>query len=298
MRIGREPKRANLCGRSTSEAMDPPPVERRSAMWHYYDRRIAFREPGAKNVLSYFLGLGARADLDTIEEELFTIHRLLRGLPATTYLDIGCGPTGEFTSQLPGSGCAMDQSEAVLRQLGSRLPMLPLLRADAMRLPIADNSIGRVFISHLYGLLLPDESAELLAEVRRVANEMVILDSGRPPGTGPRRMANKVDPRRYELPDLSTPPRCRDAGRRNRWRSSVQWSVLRNGQRSLLAEGMSRIVDVFTHEIGGRRAVQSCAAWRSCASRKSTSSEPRRATNCTPTGSPFSEWCSGRQSAG
>jgi len=152
-------------------------------MWHYYDRRIAYREPGARNVLSYFLGLGVSADFDEIEKELDSVRRLLRGLPATTYLDIGCGPTGDFTSQLSGTGCAMDQSEAVLRLLGRRLPRLPLLRADAMRLPVADNSIGRVFISHLYGLLLPDESAELLAEVRRVASEMVILDSGRPPGT-------------------------------------------------------------------------------------------------------------------
>jgi len=134
-------------------------------------------------VLSYFLGLGANADLDEIEEELDAVRRLLRGLPATTYLDIGCGPTGEFTSQLPGTGCALDQSEAALRQLGHRCPQLPRLRADSMHLPVADNSIGRAFISHLYGLLLPDESAELLAEVRRAASEMVILDSGRPPGT-------------------------------------------------------------------------------------------------------------------
>lgn len=152
-------------------------------MWHYYDRRIAYREPGANNVLSYFLGLGASADLDEIEDELDAVRRLLRDLPPTKYLDVGCGPTGEFTSQLTGTGCATDQSEAALRQLGRRLPRLPLLRADALRLPIADNSIGRVFMSHLYGLLLPDESAELLAEVRRVADEMVILDSGRPPGT-------------------------------------------------------------------------------------------------------------------
>jgi SAM-dependent methyltransferase len=152
-------------------------------MWHYYDRRVEYREPGAKNVLSYFRGLGASADLDEIEEELDAVCRLLRDLPATMYLDVGCGPTGEFTSQLPGTGCAIDQSEAALRQLGRRRPWLPLLRADSMRLPVVDNSIGRVFISHLYGLLLPDESAELLTEVRRVANEMVILDSGRPPGT-------------------------------------------------------------------------------------------------------------------
>ena len=151
-------------------------------MWHYYDRRVAYRQPGAKNVLSYFLGLGVSADLDEIEEELDAVRRLLRGLPATTYLDVGCGPTGEFTSQLPGTGCAIDQSEAALRQLGKTTSPASAAE-DSMRLPVADNSIGRVFISHLYGLFLPDESAELLTEVRRVANEMVILDSGRPPGT-------------------------------------------------------------------------------------------------------------------
>jgi len=44
-------------------------------MWHYYDRRVAHREPGSENVLSYFLGLGANADLDEIEEELDAVRR-------------------------------------------------------------------------------------------------------------------------------------------------------------------------------------------------------------------------------
>jgi hypothetical protein len=42
--------------------------------------------------------------------------------------------------------------------------------------------MGRVFIAHLYGLLLPEERTALLNEACRVAGENVILDSGRPRG--------------------------------------------------------------------------------------------------------------------
>jgi SAM-dependent methyltransferase len=185
-------------------------------MWHYYDRRIAYREPGAKNVLSYFLGLGASADLDEIEEELDAVRRLLRGLSPTTYLDIGCGPTGEFTTQLPGTGCALDQSEAALRQLGQRCPRLPRLRADSMDLPVADNSIGRVFMSHLYGLLLPDESAKL-------------LDSGRPPGVESEGWQTR------SLPDGTTYPIFRRHLDAETLADEIRGDPLFNGQYFVLA---------------------------------------------------------------
>ena len=51
-----------------------------------------------------------------------------------------------------------------------------------MRLPLAHKAVGRVLLSHLYGLLLPAERAALIREVCRVSDEIVILDSGRPPG--------------------------------------------------------------------------------------------------------------------
>jgi hypothetical protein len=169
-------------------------------MWSYYDRRIAFREPGAHNVLNYFLGLGVRADLATVNAELAEVRSLLRELPPAIFLDVGAGPSGEFTSQLPGRGCALDQSHTVLRNFRKNCPTVPVVRADAMLLPVACKSVGRVFISHVYGLLLPDERAALLAEARRVANEIVILDSGRPPGAQPEQWQTR------SLPDQSSYP--------------------------------------------------------------------------------------------
>jgi len=156
--------------------------ERRSSMWLYYDRRVAYREPGSQNVFDYFVGLGVDANLDIINSELSEISRRLGQLTATSFLDVGAGPNGTFTLQLPGRGSALDQSDTALRRLRLVGADLPLVRADAMRLPVRTGAVGRVFISHLYGLLLPDERAVLLAEARRAGHEIVILDSGRPPG--------------------------------------------------------------------------------------------------------------------
>jgi hypothetical protein len=57
-----------------------------------------------------------------------------------------------------------------------------VVRGDSLALPLADKAVGRIFAGHLYGHLEEDERLVFLAESRRVANELVILDSGRPPG--------------------------------------------------------------------------------------------------------------------
>jgi SAM-dependent methyltransferase len=151
-------------------------------MWEYYDRRVAQREPGAQNVLAYFRNLGVQADLDSINVELDQITLRLRQLPPMRFLDLGAGPSGQFTSELAGDGLALDQSMAALCSLRSVAPDLPLVRADAMHIPFSDKAFGRIFISHLYGLLLPDERAVLIDEASRVGHEIVILDSGHPRG--------------------------------------------------------------------------------------------------------------------
>ena len=180
--------------------MQPPVNERRSSMWAYYDRRVAHREPGPQNVLSYFRGLGVDADIETINFELGQVGLRLGQLPPTTFVDVGAGPGGTFTFQLPGCGIAVDQSDAALRQLRKAVAGAPAIRADAMRLPLRTKAVGRVFISHLYGLLLPDERAMLVAEASRVGREVVILDSGRPPGAKPEEWQARA------LPDGSTYP--------------------------------------------------------------------------------------------
>jgi hypothetical protein len=65
---------------------------------------------------------------------------------------------------------------------------------------LGDEACGRVFISHLYGLLLPDERAELLNEAFRVGCEIVILDPGRPIGANAEEWQSRMLPDGTEHP--------------------------------------------------------------------------------------------------
>ena len=190
--------RAGNHGRST-EAVSKTvgvssPSDHRASLWTYYDRRAPDYEGGVSGALRYFRRLGVAVSPEAIREELREIPRQLARLPPATFIDVGAGP-GVFTAQLPGSGFALDQSEAALRRLRAEIAGVPVIRADATTLPLAAKAVTRVFAGHLYGHLEPDERAAFLAEVRRVADELVILDSGLPPG------ANTEEWQRRRLPD-------------------------------------------------------------------------------------------------
>jgi hypothetical protein len=45
-----------------------------------------------------------------------------------------------------------------------------------------DRAVGRVFAAHIYGLLTVEERRPFLCEDRRIAEELVVVDAGRPPG--------------------------------------------------------------------------------------------------------------------
>jgi Methyltransferase domain len=92
---------------------------------------------------------------------------------------------GVFTAEIPGRGFALDQSEKALRRLRVEVGDVPVVRADATALPLYANAVTRLFAGHLYGHLEPPERATFLAEARRIADELVILDSGLPPGARP-----------------------------------------------------------------------------------------------------------------
>jgi demethylmenaquinone methyltransferase/2-methoxy-6-polyprenyl-1,4-benzoquinol methylase len=98
-----------------------------------------------------------------------------------TFVEVGAGP-GTFTADLPGWGIALDQSETALRVLRSGSAETPVVRADALRLPLGDGAVDRVFAAHIYGLLKPGDRRSFLGEARRVAGELVVLDAGRPLG--------------------------------------------------------------------------------------------------------------------
>ena len=52
-----------------------------------------------------------------------------------------------------------------------------VVQGDAVPLPFADGEFERVFTSHFYGHLLPDERGPFLDEARRVGAQLVIVDS-------------------------------------------------------------------------------------------------------------------------
>jgi ubiquinone/menaquinone biosynthesis C-methylase UbiE len=110
-------------------------------------------------------------------EELAALERALRSLPPARTVDVACG-TGFLTRWLPGELVGLDQSEAMLAEARKRLPNAELVLGDALEgLSFPDDSFDRVFTGHFYGHLEPDVRARFLADARRVASELVVVDS-------------------------------------------------------------------------------------------------------------------------
>ena len=155
--------------------------QHRRSLWAYYDRRVAGRLPGLDNAHDYWTCRGVTVELEDIAAEAAQLERLLRELSAVRFVEVGAGP-GTFTRYLSGSGIAIDQSRKALDVLRAEAPGVPVIQADAIALPVGPHAVDRCFSAHLYGLLLPGERESFLAEARRVASEVVILDAGRPRG--------------------------------------------------------------------------------------------------------------------
>jgi hypothetical protein len=155
--------------------------DRRASLWAYYDRRAPEYDGGIDGAYRYFQSLGVDVDREAVRAERRAVARELAQLPPCVFVDVGAGP-GVFTAQMPGRGFAVDQSESALHRLRVEVDDVPVIRADATALPFSANGVTRLFAGHLYGHLEPSECAAFLAEARRVADELVILDSGLPPG--------------------------------------------------------------------------------------------------------------------
>jgi demethylmenaquinone methyltransferase/2-methoxy-6-polyprenyl-1,4-benzoquinol methylase len=66
-----------------------------------------------------------------------------------------------------------------------RLPSGLALVGDALALPFADDAFDRVLAGHFYGHLAGEERTRFLAEARRVAPELVVVDSALRAGVEP-----------------------------------------------------------------------------------------------------------------
>jgi demethylmenaquinone methyltransferase/2-methoxy-6-polyprenyl-1,4-benzoquinol methylase len=109
-------------------------------------------------------------------DEVAELLAAIEGLAPARTLDVACG-TAFLTRHLPGEITALDQSAAMLEVARPRLPHARLVQGDAVPLPFPDGEFDRLFTGHFYGHLLADERSVFLAEARRVAGELVVVDS-------------------------------------------------------------------------------------------------------------------------
>lgn len=126
-------------------------------------------------------GRFASRDRPGWHEEVAELVQVVGALAACRTLDVACG-TGFLTRHLRGMVVGLDQSPEMVAIAQSRLPGGVALTGDALALPFADGAFDRVFSGHFYGHLGPDERARFLAEARRVAPELVVVDSAPRPG--------------------------------------------------------------------------------------------------------------------
>jgi ubiquinone/menaquinone biosynthesis C-methylase UbiE len=147
-------------------------------MFEYYDRRAAEYD-------EWYLGTGlfAAQERPGWDAELAALCEAVASLPASSTLDIACG-TGFLTRFLRGPVTALDQSAAMTAIARERLPEANVVQAEAVPLPFPDGSFDRVFTGHFYGHLRVGERAAFLSEARRVAAELVVVDSHERPDRG------------------------------------------------------------------------------------------------------------------
>ncbi|MGH9067926.1 MAG: methyltransferase domain-containing protein [Acidimicrobiales bacterium] len=142
----------------------------------YYDQRAAEYD-------DWYLGTGLFAKRSRLgwRPAVQQVVELVQGLPPARTLDVACG-TGFLARHLRGFVVGLDQSRSMLATARSRLPGGLTIAGDALDLAAADGAFDRVLTAHFYGHLPPDERAAFLAESRRVAPELVVVDSALRPG--------------------------------------------------------------------------------------------------------------------
>ncbi len=138
----------------------------------------AYYHARAREYDDWWLGRGLFASRSRPgwEDELEVLASALRGLPAARTLDIACG-TGFLTRHLAGGVIGLDQSDAMLAIARQQVPRAGFVLADALELPFTARSFDRVFTSFFYCHLVEAERIRFLAEVRRVAGEVVVVGS-------------------------------------------------------------------------------------------------------------------------
>ncbi len=137
----------------------------------YYDQR-------APEYDDFWLGTGLFASRDRPgwDEEVASVVEVVASLPPSRVLDVACG-TAFLGRHLRGEVTALDQSEQMLAIAGERMPDARLVHGEAIPLPFADGEFDRIVTGHFYGHLQAGAREAFLREARRVAPELVVIDS-------------------------------------------------------------------------------------------------------------------------
>jgi ubiquinone/menaquinone biosynthesis C-methylase UbiE len=141
------------------------------AMRRYYDARAGEYD-------DWWLGTGLYATRDRPgwAQEVERLTAVVAALPPARTLDVACG-TGFLTRHLAGDVTALDQSAAMVAAAARRVPRARVVQGEAVPLPFAAGAFERLFTGHFYGHLAEEERTAFLAEARRVAGALVVVDS-------------------------------------------------------------------------------------------------------------------------
>jgi SAM-dependent methyltransferase len=150
-------------------------------MLDYYDRRAPEYDDWWNGT-----GLFAARDRPGWHEEVAALIDALRALPPARTLDVACG-TAFLGRHLPGDVTGLDASPAMRAIARERLPRV--VAGDAFAPAFADGAFERVATGHFYGHLEAPE--RFLAEARRLAPELLVIDSARRADVP----AERMDPR-------------------------------------------------------------------------------------------------------
>lgn len=165
---------------------EQPAFARDAATAHYYEQRAAEYDEWYESGGQY-----ASRERPGWAHEVDRLVALVQTLPAARTLDIACG-SGFLTRHLQGFVVGLDQSRAMVDLAQSRLPNGLAMVGDALDLPFADRAFDRVLTGHFYGHLPVDERETFLAEARRVAPELVVIDSAFRSGVEPEQWQQRV----------------------------------------------------------------------------------------------------------
>jgi len=162
----------------------------------------AYYEARAREYDDWWLGGGRFRERDRPGwfREVSTLLGVVASLPPARTLDVACG-SGFLTRHLHGEVVGLDQSPTMLEVAAAQAPSARFLEGDALSLPFADGAFERLFTGHFYGHLEQPERTRFLAEARRVARELVVVDSALREGVRPEERQERIldDGSRWEV---------------------------------------------------------------------------------------------------